>query len=155
MLDAAEQKMCVDGKALYELWSTVATLEHKLECLNKSCVDKCNTELEEAENQIEALGHEVVKLTMCTVRSTVLNGELTQSPSAYMSVPGLLLTFKEDKALLQYSQLHSHLLLFAQGLVELGSHLFDVFACLVFFFLALCVMSHTCLTISAQYISPS
>jgi uncharacterized membrane protein (DUF106 family) len=68
MLDAAEQKMCVDGKALYELWSRVATLERRLECLDKSHVDECNTKLEEAEDQIKALEREVMKLTTRTVR---------------------------------------------------------------------------------------
>jgi predicted RNase H-like nuclease (RuvC/YqgF family) len=81
-LDAAEQNMRADADTLAELRSRIATLEREREQerdrAEKSRNDERNAELEEAEDQIEALERE---LDDAHREIGCLNSELAHSPA--------------------------------------------------------------------------
>jgi hypothetical protein len=77
-LDAAEQKMRADGDVLAELRSKVGILERERDRAEKSHTDERNANLEEAEEQIEALERELDDAHREIGR---LNNELSHSPA--------------------------------------------------------------------------
>ncbi|KAH9169868.1 hypothetical protein EDB89DRAFT_1981781 [Lactarius sanguifluus] len=77
-LDAAEQKMRADGEVLAELRSKVAVFERERDRAEKSRTDERNADLEEAEEQIEALERELDDAHREIGR---LNNELAHSPA--------------------------------------------------------------------------
>ncbi|KAI9458189.1 hypothetical protein BJY52DRAFT_1270268 [Lactarius psammicola] len=77
-LDAAEQKMRADGEVLAELRSKFAVLERERDRAEKSHTDERNADLEEAEEQIEALERELDDAHREIGR---LNNELAHSPA--------------------------------------------------------------------------